>query len=152
MQGRRQRKTNMEALMETLQQPIAALPNTAEADTIPDCQACGACCEFFFDEDMQPLGRRGAGLWVSNDDLSALPKKLYHTERLDVTAWVGTVKTLQDGWLLGRRAHGKDRCKSLFGRVGVKAVCAVYERRPVTCQQFKPGSEPCLAVRKQYGL
>jgi hypothetical protein len=56
-----------------------------------DCTKCGACCQYYCDEDLADVGRRGRGIFVAGDDLSSLPQSLV------VIAPLGSI--LQDGCL-----------------------------------------------------
>ena len=104
---------------------------------MPDCRSCGACCG------------------PSTDDAT-------HVQLFDVD-----VKRLSPAF---RRSHvvegfGEDShqlrtkrgssgtvCVALRGSVGHRVLCAIYERRPTLCEQFKPGSKLCLESRRAIGI
>jgi hypothetical protein len=41
-----------------------------------DCQRCGACCAYFATDDLDEVGERGRGIYISNDDTTGLPDSL----------------------------------------------------------------------------
>jgi hypothetical protein len=48
--------------------------------------------------------------------------------------------------------HSPPRCAALSGKVGVKALCGIYEWRPSPCREFEEGSEACHRARRMHGL
>jgi Fe-S-cluster containining protein len=48
--------------------------------------------------------------------------------------------------------HSPPRCAALYGRVGEKASCGIYEWRPSPCREFEEGSDACLRARQRHGL
>ncbi|MCU0762121.1 MAG: YkgJ family cysteine cluster protein [Hydrogenophaga sp.] len=94
------------------------------------CQSCGACCASFrvdfsvFESEAQG-GRVPAALAVElNDTLCRMR---------------GT-------------DHARPRCAALYGRIGEKAQCGIYEWRPNPCREFEEGSEACGTARRRHGL
>jgi Fe-S-cluster containining protein len=110
-----------------------------------DCTSCGACCVYFFDDDLVDAGGRGIGMFVRNDDVSQLPKKLVFIYPMPEIG-------MQDTWLRGKKVDGEWRCKSLEGKVGEHAVCSVYAIRPRTCSNFEPGGKGCIKARQSLRL
>lgn len=113
-----------------------------------DCQACGACCSHFFDDDLSDLeipGIRGKGLLIANNDVSKLPPQLVVIDRFRLH---NSKATLQDTWLRGKRVNGRWQCRALKGTIGEKSLCSIYDVRPKLCREFEPGSEGCIAARE----
>jgi uncharacterized protein len=50
----------------------------------------------------------------------------------------------EDGFTI--QCHG-NRCSALEGIVGISVRCLIYDRRPIVCRQFEPGSMDCRYVR-----
>ena len=48
--------------------------------------------------------------------------------------------------------HGRPRCAALYGPVGEKATCGIYEWRPSPCREFEEGSDACASARRRHGL
>ncbi len=48
--------------------------------------------------------------------------------------------------------HGRPRCTALYGPVGEKATCSIYEWRPSPCREFEEGSDACAQARRRHGL
>jgi Fe-S-cluster containining protein len=46
----------------------------------------------------------------------------------------------------------KRRCIALKGTIGCSVSCRIYERRPVVCRDFEPGSDLCLRMRREHGI
>jgi uncharacterized protein len=113
-----------------------------------DCQSCGACCSYFFDEylsDLELPGIRGKGLLIANKDASKIPAKLVV---IDIVRLQNTKVTLQESWLRGKRVIGRWQCRALKGKIGEKCTCLIYARRPRLCREFEPGSQSCLMARE----
>lgn len=101
------------------------------------CLECGACCAYY----------RVTFHWSEGDD-----------------ATVGGVPvSLTEDWDSHRRVmHGTAarpvRCVALQGNVGSAVRCAIYDRRPSVCREFRPawadpeGGELCLKARAAHGL
>lgn len=114
--------------------------------TNDDCIKCGACCAYFFDEDLSGTGHRGVGLYISNDEVSQIPPSV---RRLLVVEF--PIGSSHDRWLRGRKVGDHYQCKALDGEMG-DCKCAIYEYRPETCRAFKPGSVGCLMARAEFGF
>ncbi len=94
------------------------------------CQACGACCasfrvDFSIDETASAGGCVPDGLWVP---LTGTLARLRGTD------------------------HAQPRCAALYGQVGQRATCGIYEWRPGPCREFEEGSEACAQARRRHGL
>lgn len=94
------------------------------------CTTCGACCasfrvDFSVEETEEQGGPVPDGLWLPLTD---------HTARLRGTD------------------HSPPRCAALYGRVGERATCGIYEWRPSPCREFEEGSEACRRARQRHGL
>lgn len=113
--------------------------NTDHLDV--DCQACGACCAHYANEDLSSVGRRGMGLFISNDDVTGLPSNLVVLYPFSTGG--------HDAWLRAKRVDGRWQCRALEGQIGVGCSCSVYEHRPKTCRDFEPGSTGCRHARKE---
>jgi hypothetical protein len=100
--------------------------------TKPRCEACGACC----------LAR----VWGDGTGRSSDPFVfLYPDESLPE-------EFLQPAEGGARALHVIDgRCAALRGPLP-GARCGVYERRPLTCQAFEPGSYRCRVARARAWL
>ncbi len=48
--------------------------------------------------------------------------------------------------------HSPPRCAALYGRIGEKATCGIYEWRPSPCREFEEGSDACHRARQRHGL
>jgi hypothetical protein len=48
--------------------------------------------------------------------------------------------------------HSPPRCAALYGRIGEKATCGIYEWRPSPCREFEEGSDACHRARQRQGL
>ena len=104
--------------------------STGDADPVPDCLSCGACCacfrvDFAAEELLSAGGRVPDGLAVSVTS---------HTCRMRGTD------------------HSPPRCAALTGRVGERAPCGIYEWRPSPCREFEAGSDACWRARRRHGL
>lgn len=94
------------------------------------CTSCGACCatfrvDFSVYEHEDMGGRVPAGLAVElNDSLCRMR---------------GT-------------DHARPHCAALYGTVGQKATCGIYEWRPSPCREFEEGSDACAQARRRHGL
>lgn len=94
------------------------------------CTTCGACCasfrvDFSVEETEEQGGPVPDGLWLPLTD---------HTARLRGTD------------------HSPPRCAALYGRVGERATCGIYEWRPSPCREFEEGSDACHRARQRHGL
>lgn len=95
-----------------------------------DCTACGACCASFR-VDFSVHEHASTGGSVPQGLATPLHTALCRMNGTD---------------------HSPPRCAALSGRVGVKAVCGIYEWRPSVCQEFAQGSAACQLARKRHGL
>ena len=50
------------------------------------------------------------------------------------------------------RLHPDGRCLALRGRIGGRVRCTIYEHRPAACRKVEPGSERCMAHRREHRL
>lgn len=94
------------------------------------CTTCGACCasfrvDFSVYETQSEGGSVPDGLWVPVTD--------------SISRMRGT-------------DHGRPRCAALYGPVGQKATCGIYEWRPSPCREFEEGSDACASARRRHGL
>ena len=94
------------------------------------CTSCGACCacfrvDFSVHEGEDMGGSVPAGLSVDVND--------------NILRMRGT-------------DHSPPRCAALSGKVGVKAICGIYEWRPSPCREFEEGSDTCHRARQRHGL
>jgi Fe-S-cluster containining protein len=94
------------------------------------CTTCGACCasfrvDFSVFETQSEGGSVPDGLWVPVTD--------------GISRMRGT-------------DHGRPRCAALYGPVGQKATCGIYEWRPSPCREFEEGSDACASARRRHGL
>ena len=113
-----------------------------------DCQACGACCSHFFNDDLDDLelpGIYGKGLSIANRDASKIPAKLVV---IDIVKFHDTKASLQEAWLRGKRVMGRWQCRALKGTIGERCACSIYDIRPKVCREFEPGSQGCILARE----
>lgn len=97
-----------------------------------DCQRCGACCVGL---DV-PLSPGEETYFEARPGLRALTV-LYRRP----TWWVRFMA----------RDQATGRCLALEGAHS-DCRCAIYEDRPEICRAMEPGSEACLAARRQQGM
>jgi Fe-S-cluster containining protein len=110
--------------------------------TNDECIKCGACCAYFFDEDLwEETGRRGVGMFIADDEVSQIPPSTRRS--LVVEHPVGCSF---DRWLRGRKVGDRYQCKALDGEIG-NCKCSIYKNRPETCREFELGGEKCLKAR-----
>lgn len=105
---------------------------TPEGTPVPDCETCGACC---------------AGL-------VAVPTAP-HDDVPDDDCWDVTLGEEGSEYVIDRyikRRESDLACKHLWGGVGGKVTCKVYETRPRLCRLFEAGSDRCHALRRAFGL
>ncbi len=88
-----------------------------------DCVSCGACCAY----------SKSWPAFIGDGDSAGIPDELvdFAHERM--------------------QCHG-DRCSALVGEIGIRARCRIYEKRPLVCREFQPGSEDCIMVRGSFDL
>ena len=94
------------------------------------CTACGACCASF---------RVDFAFQEYEDGGGPVPAGLAHPLTDQTCRMRGT-------------DHSPPRCAALYGRIGEKAICGIYEWRPSPCREFEEGSEACARARRQQGL
>jgi uncharacterized protein len=94
------------------------------------CTTCGACCASF------------------RVDFSISE---YEEEGGSVPAGLASPITAHNCRMRGTD-HSPPRCAALYGRIGEKATCAIYEWRPSPCREFAEGSEACERARQRQGL
>ena len=94
------------------------------------CTTCGACCASFrVDFSVLELEEGGGSVPAG----LAVPVTA-HTCRMRGTD------------------YSPPRCAALYGRIGEKATCGIYEWRPSPCREFEEGSEACARARQFHGL
>jgi len=108
------------------------------SSTALDCTRCGACCT-------NPDENRAEGFV---DYVEVLPRDALFSEsrllrRLVVYNADGAAHL---------RLDASGRCIALRGRLGHRVSCTVYEHRPTACRKVEPGSERCLAHRRERHL
>lgn len=93
-----------------------------------DCTSCGACCATY----------RVCFYWAEADAL-AIPEELVEP--------AGRLRLA-----MRRVEEPSPRCIALEGTVGVRAGCAIYEKRPQICRDVQPGDPSCLRARERCGI
>ncbi|WP_066269563.1 YkgJ family cysteine cluster protein [Hydrogenophaga palleronii] len=94
------------------------------------CTSCGACCACF---------RVDFSVHETEDLGGTVPGGLAVEVNHSIARMRGT-------------DHSPPRCAALSGKVGVRAVCGIYEWRPSPCREFEEGSEACTRARQRHGL
>jgi Fe-S-cluster containining protein len=94
------------------------------------CTACGACCASFRVDFSIAEFEEGGG---------AVPMGLASPLTAHTCRMRGT-------------DHSPPRCAALYGRIGEKATCEIYEWRPSPCREFEEGSAACEQARRRHGL
>lgn len=111
-------------------------------ETQYDCLACGACCR------QPPDGKPIEDGWtdVTPHDVARLTRKEFGDAVIKDEA--------EKKFLIRLVNHPEDglRCYFLGGRLGTRAPCKIYQRRPTTCDVFTMGSRACLDARKMAGM
>lgn len=97
----------------------------AGVESIPDCQACGACCSY-------------SSEWPrftteTDEALDKIPLQFVAADQR------------------GMRCEDS-RCSALSGQVGQHTSCLVYEARPDVCRACSPGDYACKIARAAFGL
>ena len=100
-----------------------------------DCTRCGACCT-------NPDENR-AETFV--DYVEVLPQDAL-LRRRDLVRRLVVYNV--DG-LPHLRLDTDGRCLALRGTVGRRVRCTIYDQRPAACRKVEPGSERCLAHRRE---
>lgn len=106
--------------------------------TAADCQSCGGCCVAQYADERVYVE-------MTTAERNALPP---HRRRLTVfnPRWGSyDVKTKVE-------RGGSTVCAFLFGSLGERVRCGIYDARPAPCRSFKPGSPECLGSRDEIGL
>ena len=103
-----------------------------EPDKAFDCCSCGACCCVGLDVLLMPDEAR---YFQAHSELLALT--LEH-QRVAAPSL----------WFMKKDTTG--RCVALTGALG-DCYCTIYDRRPSLCRELEPGTEHCLAARRQMG-
>lgn len=102
-----------------------------------DCQSCGACCVGTVDYghhcDLLPEDLEKLSEWYQ--------RKHVLNKRGDNYAHLAA-KEHPDGFA----------CVAFRGRVGGPCRCAIYDVRPIICQDFEPGTRRCLSCREEAGI
>lgn len=124
-------------------EPAMIAPATTEAF---DCVSCGACCappkdgSLFLDgwTDVQP------------EDVARLSRQEFAEGVIKRACDNGYVEGDAGPFFVRCLNHEEDgmRCVFLAGKIGEKAPCRIYHRRPDTCAVFKMGSLSCLSARR----
>ena len=94
------------------------------------CQSCGACCASF---------RVDFSIHELDTESGSVPAGLAVEVNGSTCRMRGT-------------DHSPPRCSALYGRVGEKATCGIYEWRPSPCREFEEGSDACHRARTRHGL
>jgi Fe-S-cluster containining protein len=103
-----------------------------------DCTRCGACCT-------NPDENRAEGFV---DYVEVLPRDAL-LERPDL---VRRLVVYNPDGRPHLRLDASGRCLALRGRLGRRVRCTIYEHRPTGCRRVEPGSERCLAHRRERNL
>jgi hypothetical protein len=88
-----------------------------------DCLSCGACCAY---SESWPV-------FIGAGDGEGIADELIDFDH-------------------GRMQCYGDRCSALVGEIGIRTQCGIYEKRPLVCREFQPGSEDCIMVRRNFDL
>lgn len=94
------------------------------------CTSCGACCASF------------------RVDFSVFE---YEEAGGSVPAGLAASITEQTCRMRGTD-HSPPRCAALYGRLGEKVSCGIYEWRPSPCREFEEGSDACQRARQRHAL
>jgi Fe-S-cluster containining protein len=103
-----------------------------------DCTRCGACCT-------NPDENRAEGFV---DYVEVLARDAL----LDEPELVRRLVVYNADGLAHLRLDATGRCLALRGRLGRRVRCTIYEHRPTGCRKVEPGSERCLAHRRERSL
>jgi Fe-S-cluster containining protein len=105
-----------------------------------DCQACGACCAYFF---KHPDGVLAEPLPPSS------PLVLRYETNIKFTWPDGDEEIVHDEnhFMKAKAVNGLARCVALEGEPGHSVSCSIYDERPHACRGFEAGGELCLRVR-----
>ena len=101
------------------------------------CMYCGACCAFY----------RASFYWAEANDVPGGIVPVELTEKLN------NIRRVMKG-----TNQPEPRCIALEGTIGIQVNCAIYEKRPGICRDFKisyeDGSyhEGCDVARITWGL
>lgn len=109
-----------------------------------DCLSCGACCA------PAPC-TEGESISDGYTDLSA--KDILRLKPQDIEK--GLIRSPEDDEFYFRLTdHPEDglRCIMLNGKIGERAPCSIYDRRPTTCSVFVMGSKACMSARRERGM
>jgi len=94
------------------------------------CTTCGACCASF---------RVDFSVFEFEEGGGAVP--------------AGLAAPITDSTCRMRGTdHSPPRCAALYGRIGEKATCGIYEWRPSPCREFEEDSDACQRARQRHGL
>lgn len=102
-----------------------------------DCIKCGACCT-------NPNVNRENGYRNYIE--------LHPRERLMRRPHLKASMTFLDEEKKPHMKMPRHRCIALTGPLGRKALCTIYELRPLACRNFEPGSRDCKKYRKERGI
>ena len=95
-----------------------------------ECTTCGACCASF---------RVDFSAFEYEESGGSVPTGL----AVPITEFTCRMRGTD---------HSPPRCAALYGQVGRKATCGIYEWRPSPCREFEEGSEACSRARQRHGL
>jgi len=103
-----------------------------------DCVRCGACCISPWDVPSY--------VYIDDKDIKRL--KLAYTDRTAKKLIACADDPYERGMATKKNKQGHIVYTGLRGSVGGQCSCRLYEARPRACRDFKPGSNVCLAARK----
>lgn len=113
------------------------------------CLSCGACCGFFRVEfyvgESEEITPGGVPSELSE------PARPSHEEELDRREQIQRV-------MKGTNRREDIRCAALTGDIGCSVACAIYDRRPTPCRNFRASYENgkhnkrCDQARLKHGL
>jgi len=107
-----------------------------------DCVTCGACCVSTWDSETY--------VYVGDDDVRQL--RLAYDEDEVARIVGGLDDPMEQGLKTKVNCQGHVTCIVLDGKVGERCSCSIYEHRPETCIDFKPGGDCCKLAREEAGI
>jgi len=103
-----------------------------------DCTRCGACCT--------NTAENRAEQFIDYVEVRARDALLARPEL------VRRLVVYNGDGVPHLRLDPAGRCLALRGGIGRRVRCTIYEQRPTACHRVEPGSERCLAHRREHGL